>query len=223
MLSFVDMKKPSVENTLAPLELVLSVAGALTALALVAAVPLLIFGSGSFLGIGADDACVDAPQSAVGWVSGAGGRNEAHVVAAHHDISTTAAQIRLCDFAPSTSQHVWSVVATAPDFLYALGFLVLAWRLTRTARRRGLFSPHLALGVGRLGLYVLLGAFATSLIRMWGSSRLLATMVDHTGFNAVLSFFHLSWAILFAGFGLLTVGRVMAVSVRMQREIDATV
>ena len=38
-----------------------------------------------------------------------------------------------------------------------------------------------------------------------------------------MRFFHLSWAILFAGFGLLTIGRVMAQSVRLQREVDATV
>jgi hypothetical protein len=41
--------------------------------------------------------------------------------------------------------------------------------------------------------------------------------------NAMFGFFHLSWSTLIGGFGLLTVGRVMAQSVRMQREIDATV
>ena len=42
-------------------------------------------------------------------------------------------------------------------FAYTAGFLVFAFLVIRTARRHGLFSPHVALGAGRLGLYVLLG------------------------------------------------------------------
>ena len=87
----------------------------------------------------------------------------------------------------------------------------------------GLFSPHVALGIGRLGLYVLLGALAVTLVEMWASYRVVATMVDGVNASHALAFFHLSWAILFAGFGLLTFGRVMAQSVDMQRELDATV
>lgn len=102
---------------------------------------------------------------------------------------------------------------------------MVAWRLTRTARRRGLFSPHLALAVGRLGLFVLLGAAAVAMLRAPADWRLITTMVaqPNDAFDVIVSFFQLSWSTLFAGFGLLTVGRVMARAVPMQREIDATI
>lgn len=224
MLSFIVMQRSSIDNTLAPLEFILSVAGSLMLLIVVLLVPLTLFGGGSFLGMGDPVVCVTAPQSAVGEITGRGGINEAHVVGARSGVSTVARQIELCDSSPSAAQHVWAAVGTGPEFLYPFGFLGLAWHLTRVARRRGLFSPDVALAVGRLGLYVLIGAVAVSLLRMWADSRLIATMDRQShGLNAALGFFHLSWAILFAGFGLLTVGRVMAQSVRMQREIDATV
>jgi hypothetical protein len=92
------------------------------------------------------------------------------------------------------------------------------------ARRMGLFSPDVALGVLRLGLFVVVGAVVVSCLRTYAEWRVLSTMVEGvTPTNAMFGFFHLSWSTLIGGFGLLTVGRVMAQSVRMQREIDATV
>lgn len=219
------MKQPSVDNALAPLEFILSVAITLMLVFNALAIPFLVLGDGStsFLGIGGPSVCVIAPQSSVGAITGVG-INDAHVVGAKPGVSTVAHTISLCDNSPSTAQHAWSTLAVAPDFLYALGFLVIAWYLTRTARRRGLFSPHLALGVGRLGLYVLLGALFAGLLQMWADWHLVRSMDRGSDdISAALGFFHLSWAVLFAGFGLLTVGRVLAQSVRMQREIDATV
>lgn len=221
MLSFVDMD--GTKNALAPLEFILSVAGGLMAGILVIGVPFVLFGSGSMFGIGDRSVCVDAPQGALPGFRGGNGINEAHVIGTKHGVSTVASEITVCDSTLSSAQHAWSVLSTAPTFFYGLGFLVLAWHLVRTARRRGLFSPHVELRIGRLGLYVLLGALAVSVLEMWASWRVLGTMVDDLGANRSLAFFHLSWAVLFAGFGLLTFGRVMAQSVRMQREIDATI
>jgi len=108
--------------------------------------------------------------------------------------------------------------------LFAAVFVGYTWWLTRLARRRGLFSPDVALGVLRLGLVVLVGAIVVSCLRSYAEWRVLSTMADEVSrTNALLGFFRLSWSTLIGGFGLLTVGRVMAQSVRMQREIDATV
>jgi hypothetical protein len=223
MLSFVDMEATRpVENALAPLEFILSVAIALMVFFNFLAIPLALFGSGSYFGLGDSGVCLTAPQSAVGEISGHGGINAEHLHV-HPGVSTTAANYILCDNTASSAQHLWSALTMAPTFFYALGFLALAWHLTRTARRFGLFSPHLALGVGRLGLFVLLGALVVMLVESVASWQVLATMRDGTDVYDSVSFVHLSWAVLFAGFGLLTVGRVMAQSVRMQREIDATV
>lgn len=210
------------KNALAPIEFILSVAIALMVFFNVLAVPFAVLGHGSYFDLGEPSVCLQAPQSAVGEISGHGGINSEHL-GVRPGVSSVAASYTLCDSTPSSSQHLWAALTMAPTFFYALGFLTLAWLLTRTARRRGLFSPHVALGVGRLGLFVLLGAIAVSLVQAWASSRLLASMRDGASLWDGISFVHLSWAVLFAGFGLLTIGRVMAQSVRMQREIDATV
>jgi hypothetical protein len=214
------MSQPSVDNALAPIEFILSVAGTLMLLVLLLFVPATVFGNASFLGLGDPEVCVSAPTNAMHYNSGGqmreqGGQSPGTRVRSTH--------VELCDGSPTASQRFWSVVSTLPDFLYAFGFVGLAWRLTRTARRRGLFSPDVALGVGHLGLYVLMGAVAVALTRMGADMRLFASMTDTASSASWLLFFHLSWVILFAGFGLLTVGRVMAQSVRMQRVIDATV
>jgi hypothetical protein len=210
------------KNALAPIEFILSVAITLMVFFNAIGLPLALLGHGSYFGMGDPSVCLTAPQSAVGEISGHGGINEQHLDVGR-GISTVAASYTLCDNSPSSWQHLWSALTMAPTFFYALGFLALAWHLTRTARRRGLFSPHVALGVGRLGLYVLLGAITVALVEAWASGRLLATMREGTTPWDSVAFVHLSWAVLFAGFGLLTVGRVMAQSVQMQREIDATV
>jgi hypothetical protein len=207
-------------NALAPLEFILGIAGTLMLLGLVLSVPLIVFGNGSFLGVGDREVCVSAPIGALDLNSG----GQMHVHAdQYEDVNIRATHAELCDLSPTTTQRVWSAVAAFPDYFYALGFVGFAWLLTRVARRRGLFSPHVALGVGHLGLFVLIGALVVSLLRLWGEEELFLTMVDTSRSGLWFYFFHLSWTSLFAGFGLLTVGRVMAQSVRLQREIDATV
>jgi hypothetical protein len=208
------------KNALAPIEFILSIVGALMLLPVVFAPPLIIFGSASFLGVGDSAVCVSAPIDALELSHG--GQMNVHA-GQHGRVNISATHAELCDESPTPTQRLWSVVANLPDYLYALGFVASTWLLIRTARRRGLFSPHVALGVGRLGIYVLVGALAVSLLRLWGEERVFLSMVGPKGSGLYWYFFHLSWSTLIAGFGLLTVGRVMAQSVRMQREIDATV
>jgi hypothetical protein len=208
------------KNALAPIEFILSVVGALMVMPLVFAPPLVIFGSGSFLGVGDREVCVSAPIGALQLNSG--GQMKLHG-GQRGGVDIRATHTELCDESPTPSQRVWSVVANFPDYLYALGFVGSAWLVTRTARRRGLFSPHVALGVGRLGIYVLVGALAVSLLRLWGQEHVFLSMHTPKSSGLYWYFLHLSWSTLIAGFGLLTIGRVMAQSVRMQREIDATV
>jgi hypothetical protein len=217
------MKPSRIDTTLAPLEFILSVATALMVLALLLVVPATVLGSGSFLGIGDSSVCVVVPQGGAGPVAERGGANSVHVVGLKPGISSVENQVRLCDFTPSTTQKLWSTVSELPDLCYSLGFLTLAWLLTRAARRRGLFSPQVALGIGRLGLFVLLGSVAMGALRWWAQWQVVSSMADRSGPGRLVGAFHLHWSTFFIGFGLLTLGRVMSQSVRMQREIDTTV
>jgi hypothetical protein len=221
------MKQPSIDNALAPIEFILSVAGSLMILILLLFVPATLFGSGSFLGLGEGDAvCVTAPVTAMTGTSGAEMDRLRSLGSGNMlkpGTQAKATSVELCDPSPSGVQHLWSVLDRLSPLAYAFGFVACAWLLTRTARRHGLFSPDVALRTGHLGLYVLLGGLLVSLTRMWSGNQLMLSMATTHRTGTWWYFLHFSWAVLFAGFGLLTVGRVMAQSVRMQREIDATV
>jgi hypothetical protein len=219
----------STVNALAPLEFILRVATGLILLVLLGQVILAVNG-GSVVGSDGE-VCVNAPIQAM---TGTDGKHLAKVQAPGSGdmlkpgMEATATSVWLCDSSPSAWQQVWAGLSRWSPLGYASGFLFGAWRVTRTAHRQGLFSPHTALGTLRLGLYVLLGGLALWLMKMWADHQLMLSMAHTNAGNTILSssfyfFFHMSWAVLFAGFGLLTVGRVMAQSVAMQREIDATV
>ncbi len=222
------MGKTSVDNALAPIEFILRIAAGFLFLILlgtgIAAV------AGRTLPGEGDAVCVTAPVTAI---NGHSGHDIARIVddshsgerpdLLHSGTDASATSVELCDSSPSRTQHLWSSAMRMSPFAYTGGFLVFAFMLTRSARRYGLFSPHVALGVGQLGLYVLLGYVALTVVRMWTQIHLMRSMTNSTRSGLWYYFLDFSWPIAFAGFGLLTLSRVMAQSVRMQREIDATV
>jgi uncharacterized membrane protein YraQ (UPF0718 family) len=218
--------KPSADNALAPLEFILRVTIGLMALAALGWLSYFGLAGSSVLRDG-DGVCVTAPVRAMTGASTGQRLKGVHALGSGNmlrsNAKATATSVELCDDTPSRQQHVWSLLSDAAPLGYTGGFVAFAWRLTLSARRRGLFSPHVALSTGRLGLYVLIGALIAGLVRAWADNHLMLSMAKTHYTTSWLFFFHYSWAVLFAGFGLLTVGRVMAQSVRMQREIDATV
>jgi hypothetical protein len=219
-----DRSQARTRNALAPLEFILSVAGTLMLLftGILGPLALLFGGDVSYFGLGDQSVCVTARDNALAPTYQ--GNNPAHVDGLARGVSAIPRQIELCDFHATATQHLWSFLALFPSFLFTVVFVSYAWWLTRIARRRGLFSPDVALGALRLGLIVLIGAVVVSCVRSYAEWRVLSSMAeDISRSNALIGFFHLSWSTLIGGFGLLTVGRVMGQSVRMQREIDATV
>jgi hypothetical protein len=213
----------STVNALAPLEFILRVATGLILLVLLGQV-LLALNGGSVVGRDGD-VCVSAPIHAM---TGTDGKHLAKLQALGSGdmlkpgTEATATTVRLCDSSPSAWQQIWAGLSRWSPLVYTSGFLFGAWRVVRTAHQQRLFSPDTALGTLRLGLYVLLGAAVLWLTKMWSDDQLMLSMAHTHVTQTWILFFHHSSAILFAGFGLLTVGRVMAQSVAMQREIDAT-
>jgi hypothetical protein len=218
MLSFVDMKRSPVERALAPFQFIVAIALVLVLGLLGAGVVQTIWGSGSVLGLGESSACVLATPTALESVN-----THVHVVGLHPHTSAHATQVEVCAAHPSGEQRLLGAAASVPEFLYVLGFLGLTWMLLQLTRRVGLFAPEVARGVGRLGLYVLTGTLVVAVLAAAASAQLLTTMTAIDGTGLFLQFFHISWAVLFAGFGMLTIGRALTQAAIMQREIDATV
>lgn len=219
MLSFVvmDDTKKNVRHALAPLELVVSGLGGLLVFLLVLVIPATVFGSGSFLGFGESEACVDAPARVT-----VGSAPHIHVRGLVHGVNVTASQLSLCSFHPTREQLMLQIGTELPRFVFFLVVLLALWLALRTARRRGLFSPHLALQVLRLGTVLFVGSVGARAIEAEASARLARTMMKPSGAGFML-FFHMPWTVVFISFATLTVGRTLAQAVRIQREIDATV
>jgi hypothetical protein len=211
-------------NPLAPIERIIALIGGLMLFALVLVIPASLLGSGSGVwGFGASAICVEAPSGALASQSG-GPQNitGAHIRTLESGVDASPTAFDLCTFDPSTGQRLLSALGSLPDFLFALGFVVITWRLTRRIRRRGLFMPEVARTLGRLAVYLFVGEFVVAGVQGLATQRLVATMVtEHT--NYIGGYYDLSWAVIIAAFGLQTMSRVMAMTVPMREEIDATV
>ncbi len=110
-----------------------------------------------------------------------------------------------------------------PVLLFWFGFVALARRLVRRGRREGMFTLRFVRGVGAVGAYLLVGGIVVSFVESGARGMLLATMLDDEG--AWMGFVGLSMSLsaLIAGFGLLTVGRVLCQAAVMRADLDATI
>ncbi|MFZ2014956.1 MAG: DUF2975 domain-containing protein [Nocardioides sp.] len=215
----------NVKNPLAALELVVSAAGVLMIVGLVAMAFGTLTGSGSGVGLGDSIVCVDAPYGALASHSGGGGVGGAHVTDLATEVHANPSEISLCRLEPSTRQRVLATLVNISEFLFALGFLVLTWRLIRNTRRRGLFVPEVAAALGRLSVYLFFGEFAVTFIQALATQQLVSSMLTNSrdSYFGVYALSHFSWVVIIAAFGLQAMGRVMAMTVPMREEIDATV
>lgn len=214
------------KNPLLALELFISFIGGLMLLGIVALVSTTITGSGSAFGFGDSIVCVDAPYGAVASHGERGdGITGAHVAHLAARVHANPSQFNLCALDPSTGQRVLTTLVDLPQFLFWLGFLVITWRLTRRARRRGLFMPEVAKAIGRLGVYLFVGEFVVSLAQAFATQHLVYSLLigPGNGYFWVYALGHFSWTVIIAAFGLQAMGRVMAMTVPMREEIDATV
>jgi hypothetical protein len=207
------------KTALAPLEFIVSALGGCLLVLFVFSALGLAFGDDPPAGY-VDPVCVTGEPQAVDD-SLAGTRPP--ILQLSLDVTANYREIELCDASPTTRQRWLERLVMWPKLLFPIVTLVLLWRLVRRARRSGFFVPEIAVGVGRLGLFVLgWGVFVTAL-QAWAASELVATMAPEGTVNAAWPFLEQVLTPLLVGFGLLTVSRVLAQAVPMQRELDTTV
>jgi hypothetical protein len=210
-------------NPLGKLELVIVALGCLVLLSLLVVVPTHLGQGDSIFGLSGPEVCAEAPFSALVEPDKAT-LNGGHVTDLARGVRAQASQFELCASSPTTRQRVLATLIDLPGLLFYGGFLFITWRLTRRGRLRGLFTLEVAAAVTRLSVYLFVGQFVVALAKALAAQHLVATMV--TGpmtENSWLRYAHLSWVVIIAAFGLQAMGRVMAATVPMQAEIDATV
>lgn len=213
---------PKARNPLRKLETIFAVLGILTLLGLVVSTSEALSGEGELFGFGAPWVCAGVPSDALADSHGhgvVGGRVKelADGARAH------ASEFDVCVTDPTFRQRSLASLVDLSRYLFFLGFLFMTWRLTRQGRRRGLFTSDLARAVDRLSVYLFFGAFVVMLVRALATQKLVATMLVDPANNDWLRYAHLSWVVIIAAFGLQAMSRVIAATVPMREELDATV
>lgn len=231
-----------VKDPLAPIDFGASVLAGLVTVLVLIAVPATIFGSGSFLHFGEEDVCIsvstnDVPygtksvdvgtpttSSSDGLALLPGGEGEyAFIPGLARGATASNDGIRLCSAEPTTRQHVLLVLADAPIFGYSVLLLFGLTRLIKRARRHGLFTSTVADGVRRLGWFVLLGTFVTQAINALCTQAILGDLVAEEGLDSWLGLFNMDLSIVLISLGMVTFGRVMAQTVPMREDLEATI
>jgi hypothetical protein len=178
-----------------------------------------VFGSGSVLTIGDDPICTtvtaghevvltDPPATGLGLAA---------------RVSPVQNTLQLCQDRPSGGAQVLSFLTAAPELVLLLGFLAGVFLLARRARTAGLFSRPVARVVHGLGWYVLAGALLAATVQALAQSALVGLMVHGHSALDFASYWHVSIATLLAGAGILTIARMLWLSVAMQDDLDATI
>jgi Protein of unknown function (DUF2975) len=211
-------------DPLGPIAYITNVVSALLLIGLLAVGVTTATGSGSFLSFGHDaEVCVSAsPGQGVGFAFRGGQPNEG-VVGVHPGIESHTSEVTTCDPNPGLGLRMLGSVPGALDLSFLIGFLVLTRRLISHARARGLFTEDAARRVGLIGTFVLVGSLFTAVASAISDGMVLnhAKLGEPWGWG----FVNVSLPVptLIAGFGILTVGRVLHIAVRMQHDIDATI
>jgi hypothetical protein len=211
-------------NPLRKLELIIATLGVLAIFSLVVSAGETLTGDGYWYGFGSPVACAKVPSDAlVDQDAPHHGVIDGHVTTLAPGASAHASEFELCASDPTFHQQALATLVDFSRTLFFLGFLLITWRLTRRARRDGVFTADVAAAVSRLSVYLFFGDFAVGFIRAIATQHLVGTMLTHPDDNDWLRYMHLSWVLLITAFGLQAMGRVMAAAVPMQAELDATV
>jgi hypothetical protein len=216
MVSFVGMDEAS--RAVRPLERVILFLGGLWILGVVLQICAFLFGQGSLPGLGAPAVCTTvSPWSSETFpVSNHNIRVVGLADGAHASVST----VNVCQSDPTRWEQILFTIHEWVPALFAAGLLFLLWRLLRHARLEGVFVRSFARRVTGLGVYVLLGGLAVSVLQSWSAWEIQKALIPGGSPQGAWTY---SFIALLVGLGLVTVGRLMRYTVPMREELDATV
>ena len=207
-------------DPLGSIDFILNVLGTLTIILAVTVTLTSLFGSGSGLGITDDPVCAEARPTVV---EGPEQRELLRQGKIGDNGTWGTASVRFCANDPSGIQETLYLGIPWPRLLFWIGLLGLTKRLIRRGRREGMFTNQFAHGVGVVGAYLLVGCFAVAAIQAAAQGMLIATLLPHEGTWIGFVGWDFSLSALIAGFGLLTVSRVLQQAVAMRDDLDATI
>ena len=216
--------QPSRRDPLGPLDALTTAALSLFAVALLAFVTFstvaVVRGVDSpvtLMGLGQSEACVEAEVGRAALPAGDGGRPVVDIDRGEAEVFAETASVCLND--PNGAEVAAAAVPTVGTTALAVGALVLVRRVIRRARRHGAFTLPVAAAVRHLAWLLLVQALVWPFV----SAAARGTVLDGaTGgdWHASLLSPGLNWLLVIVAVGVLTVGRVLRLSVALQDEVD---
>lgn len=211
-------------DPLAPFEGAVTFLSAVLLLLVLVSVPLALFGSASFVGLGDKEACAVVQPGVVpyGERDVQGNEDAAFIPGLHADARFSVHTLEVCDRSPGPLVKGLSVAGTAAPLVLLFGFLVLSRRLIRHARD-GMFTTAVAARTRALGWYLLVGCLLAEAIRALADGVVLHGAVRGVGWDVGLRRFDLPLTLIVVAAGIITVGRVLGQAVVLQADVDATI
>lgn len=126
---------------------------------------------------------------------------------------------------PSLYQRLLYTFTALPSVLVWAGVLFLLWRLVRTASLNGPFTMPFAVGMRRLGWFIIIGSLVAASAQGAATDALLNSLLRaQASFGAAVPQFRSVLPVpLIAGAALLTFARIIRLGAAMDEEIQATV
>ena len=121
---------------------------------------------------------------------------------------------------PDPGQYVLGVLERLPTLAVYAVFFVLLWRLVRTARHGGPYSPSVVRGLRRLGALLLAGTLLAAMVEALAEGWLSASLLPAYGF---VFHYDLPGGAVIGGASLLAVSEVVRRGVRMREDLEGTV
>lgn len=211
-------------DPLAPIEFVLTSLAGFIALILAIAIPATIFGSGSVAGIGEREACavVDTGMVPYGGTDDGTGRVSGVQGLAEHT-SSWPRTVEICNQDPSWGVKAAATASPVAEMLLLFGFLALALRLVRGARRRGPFTREIAGHTRMIGWFLLVGGLVRAAADAMSDGVVVDSAVADVSWTAGILRFDAPWTVLIAAVGIVSFARVLRQAVMLKDDVDATI
>jgi Protein of unknown function (DUF2975) len=181
-----------------------------------------IAGAGTIGGFGRGPVCVTQPDS---WYGGDNWAAQFHIATQPGASVSINGALQACAPHPSFYQRLLYTLTGLPSVLVWAGVLFLLWRLVRAATLNGPFTGSIAVGMRRLGWFIIIGSLVAASAQGAATDALLNSLLrEQNAFgDAVPRFLSVLPVPLLAGAALLAFARIIRLGAAMDEEMQATV
>jgi hypothetical protein len=195
--------------------------GLLLAFTTIAAISAIV-GEGTIGGFGRGPVCVTQPDS---WYGGDNWAAQFHIATQPGASISINGALQACAPHPSFYQRLLYTLTGLPSVLVWAGVLFLLWRLVRAATLNGPFTGSIAVGMRRLGWFIIIGSLVAASAQGAATDALFNSLLrEQNAFgDAVPRFLSVLPVPLLAGAALLAFARIIRLGAAMDEEMQATV